>query len=74
MLKTSPVKSYTQKKLYKKIKNGLKHGKTYFYTYKSSYIMLVSDVEHWAEFNNTNPRAKNLSSKKLLPKKVVQKF
>ena len=62
MLKTSPVKS---KKLYKKIKNGLKRGKTHFYTYKSSYIMLVSDVEHWDEFNGTNPRDKNLSSKKL---------
>ena len=46
VLKTSPVKSYTQKKLYKKIRNGLKRGKTHFYTYKSSYIMLVSDVEH----------------------------
>ena len=36
--------------------------------------MLVSDVEHWDEFNGTNPRDKNLSSKKLLPKKVVRKI
>ena len=64
-LKTFPVKSYTQKKLYKNIKYWLKKGKKLFHTYKSSFKMLLSDVEYQAEFNGANPRAKNLSSEKL---------
>ena len=58
-------------------KNGKKWGKTkktHIQSFNYTRIIKDSDGEFCAEFNGANPRAKNLSNKKLQPQKVVQKI
>ena len=53
-------------------KNGLKHKKNHIQSFNQACIIGDSDKEFCAEFNGTNPSAKNLSCKKLYPKKALQ--